>query len=63
MYQILEIIGTSSDNYSAAAQDAVDQAVKQGFQVHFVEVVQQRGAVENSQIQKYQAVVKVGGIK
>jgi len=63
MYQIIEIIGTSSENYSAAAQNAVDQAVKAGFQVHFVDVIQQRGAVAEGKIKEYQAVVKVGGMK
>jgi len=63
MYQIIEIVGTSSDGYSAAAQNAVDQAVKAGFNVQFVDVIQQRGAVAEGKIKEYQAVVKVGGIK
>jgi len=61
MFEIIEIIGTSSENYSAAVANAVEQAGAQSMDVHFVEVLQQRGSVRNGKISEYQAVVKVAG--
>ncbi len=59
MFEIIEMIGTSKESYSAAVANAVEQASTQGMDVHFVEVIQQRGSVRDGKISEYQAVVKV----
>ncbi len=61
MFEIIELIGTSKEGYSQAVQNAVNDAAAQGWDVHFVEVIQQRGSVRNGAICEYQAVVKVAG--
>jgi len=59
MFKMMEIIGTSEKGFSEAVKDAVNRIVQSGENVHFFEVVEQRGAVHGGEFKEFQVKVKV----
>ena len=59
MLRMLEVIGTSSEGFSEAVNNAVGELSKKGEKMHFFEVVEQRGAVRDGKIKEYQVKVKI----
>lgn len=57
--KILEILGTSKDSWSDAAQEAVKEAHKSVRQITGVEVVSQTAKVEDGKISEYHTTCKV----
>jgi flavin-binding protein dodecin len=59
MLRMLEVVGTSPRGFSEAVDSAVEEIVRTGHDVHFFQVVEQRGSVRDGRIREYQVVVKV----
>lgn len=58
MFHFIEVIGQSSHDYSQAVKNAVDELIELSYDVHFFNVIEQRGAVRDNKIE-YQVVLKV----
>ena len=59
-FKIIEVVGTSETNYEDAIGNAIKQAAKTIKAISWFEVVQLRGAVNNSKVIEYQVVLKLG---
>jgi dodecin len=59
-YKKIEIVGTSTVNFSEAVQAAIKDAGKTVRNMAWFEVVEQRGSVKNDKVTEYQVVLKVG---
>lgn len=59
-YKLIELVGTSTVSYENAIGNAIKQASKTLKAISWYEVVQMRGAVNNSKITEYQVILKVG---
>jgi flavin-binding protein dodecin len=59
VYNIIELVGTSTDSWEKAAQAAVDKASKTLRDLRIAEVSQLDMHLENGKIAAYRAKVKV----
>jgi flavin-binding protein dodecin len=59
-FKIIEVVGTSEKSYEDAIGNAVHQAAKTIKAISWFEVVQMRGAVNDSKVIEYQVVLKLG---
>jgi len=59
MLRIVEVIGVSPDGFSEAVRAAVDRLLADGEDIHFFEVISQRGAIRDGKLKEYQVTVKV----
>ena len=57
MFQMLEVVGTSDLSHSEAVRSAVEGLIAAGEDIHFFEVVEQRGAVRNGRVE-FQVKIK-----
>jgi flavin-binding protein dodecin len=57
MLQMLEVIGVSDRSHSEAVRQAIERLIASGEEVHFFEVIEQRGSVRNGKIE-FQAKIK-----
>jgi dodecin len=57
MLQMLEVIGVSDRSHSEAVRQAIERLIASGEEVHFFEVIEQRGAVRDGKIE-FQAKIK-----
>ena len=58
MILMMEVVGISNAGYSEAVNSAVEKLMDGGHKVYWFEIVEQRGAVKNGDIE-YQVKVKV----
>ena len=59
VYKIIDIVGVSDKSFADAAKNAVDEATKTVRGIKRAEVVKFDLKVENDQVAKYRAEVKV----
>lgn len=59
VYKIIELVGTSTESWEAAAQSAVEQAMKHLQDLRIAEVSQLDMHIENGKVLYYRAKVKV----
>lgn len=59
MFKMLEVVESSESGYSEAVRAAIDRLLAAGEEVHFFQVVEQRGAVRNGRLSEFQVVLKV----
>lgn len=59
MFKMVEVVGVSSQSFSDAAKRAVKQLSKNGSKVSWFEVAEQRGAMNNGEVQ-FQVKIKAG---
>jgi flavin-binding protein dodecin len=59
-YKLIELVGTSTESYESAIQNAVEQASKSLKALGWFEVVQLRGGIMDGKVSEYQAIIKVG---
>lgn len=59
MFQMLEVVGVSTDSLSEAIRSAVDKVHKSGEKVYWFEIMEQRGAVRGDKVE-FQVKLKVG---
>lgn len=58
MILMMEVVGISNAGYSEAVNSAVEKLMDGGHKVYWFEIVEQRGAVKDGDIE-YQVKVKV----
>jgi dodecin len=59
-YRLVEVVGSSPDGVDQAIRNAVEDAAKTLRNIHWFEVVETRGHVENGKVQHFQVTVKIG---
>ena len=60
VYKKIELVGTSTESFSAAASNAIAKANETIRNMSWFEVVEHRGAIKDGAINQYQAVVRIG---
>ncbi len=60
VYKLIEIVGTSSESYEKAIENAIKKASESLKAISWFEVVQQRGSVKDGKVEEYQVILKVG---
>jgi flavin-binding protein dodecin len=59
-YKLIEIVGTSTEGLSQAIDSAIEHAAKTIRNLHWFEVVEQRGTIRNGHVLEYQVKIRVG---
>ncbi|MEE9152112.1 MAG: dodecin family protein [Thermoplasmata archaeon] len=59
VYKIIDVVGVSEKHFSDAAKNAVDEAAKTVRNIKRAEVVKLDVKVENDQVTKYRAEVRI----
>ncbi len=59
MLRFVEVVGSSPHGYSEAVRDAVEELVARGEEVHFFQVIEERGSVRDGELKEFQVVLKV----
>ena len=59
-YRLVEVVGSSPDGVDQAIKNAVEDAVKTLRNIHWFQVVETRGHVENGKVAHFQVTVKIG---
>jgi len=59
-YKKIELVGTSSESFSAAAANAIAKASETLHNLSWFEVVEHRGSIADGKIKQYQVTVKIG---
>ena len=60
VYKVVELVGSSKSSIEDAIQTAVKRADQTLRNLHWFEVVQTRGHVENGEVHHHQVVLKAG---
>ncbi len=60
VYKMIEIVGTSTESYEKAIENAIKKASESLKAISWFEVVQQRGSVKDGKVEEYQVILKVG---
>ena len=56
----VEIVGTSSESYAKATQNAVSRASESLHNLEWFEVVELRGRIKDGKVDQYQVSLKIG---
>jgi len=59
VYKVIELVGTSTESWEAAAAVAVEQAAKTLQDLRIAEVVEQDMQIDNGKVINYRTKVKV----
>ena len=59
-YRLVEVVGSSTDGVDQAIKNAVEDAAKTLRNIHWFQVVETRGHVENGKVAHFQVTVKIG---
>jgi hypothetical protein len=59
-YKHIEITGSSSESSDQAVRNAIAKASESVRHIHWFEVVEQRGFVENDAVRYWQVTLKIG---
>lgn len=59
-YKLIELVGTSKTSIEEAVQNAMTKASASVRNVHWFQIVETRGSVENGKVSYWQVTVKVG---
>jgi flavin-binding protein dodecin len=59
-YKIIELTGSSEDSSDQAIQNAIAKASETVKHMHWFEVVESRGYIEEGQVKYWQVTIKVG---
>ena len=60
VYKLVELVGSSETSIEDAIQTAIKRADQTLRNLHWFEVVQTRGHIENGRVRHYQVVLKAG---
>jgi len=60
VYKKIDLVGTSSESFSAAAANAVAKAKETVRGMRWFEVTEQRGRIADDNIVEYQTTIQVG---
>jgi flavin-binding protein dodecin len=59
-YRLVEVVGSSPDGIDQAIKNAIEDAAKTLRNIHWFQVVETRGHVENGAVKHFQVTVKIG---
>ncbi|MEJ2177187.1 MAG: dodecin family protein [Gammaproteobacteria bacterium] len=59
-YKHIEITGSSSEGSDAAVRNAIAKASKTVKNMHWFEVIENRGYIEEGEIRYWQVTIKIG---
>ena len=59
-YKSIEITGSSPDGSDQAVRNAIAKASESVRNIHWFQVVEERGYVEDGEVQYWQVTVKIG---
>ena len=59
MLKMIEIIGVSEKGFTEAVNNAVEIMAKDGFKMHFFQVIEHRGSVKDGKIREFQVLLKI----
>jgi hypothetical protein len=59
-YKIIELTGSSEESSDQAIQNAIAKASETVKHMHWFEVVESRGYIEEGQVKYWQVTIKVG---
>ncbi|MCA1732850.1 MAG: dodecin family protein [Acidobacteria bacterium] len=59
-YKMIEIVGTSKDSFTRAADNAVTKAAETVHNLDWFEVVGMRGKIDGGKVAEFQVTVKIG---
>ncbi len=59
VFKKIELVGTSTESFSAAAANAIAKANESIRKMRWFEVVEQRGSVEDGKIGQFQVTLRV----
>jgi flavin-binding protein dodecin len=59
MLKMVDVVGISPLGFSEAVKDGVQQVLQSGEDIHFFQVLEQRGAVREGKLKEYQVVLRV----
>ena len=60
IYKKIEVVGTSTESFSAAAANAVAKASETMHNLRWFEVIEERGRVDGGKVAEYQTTITVG---
>jgi flavin-binding protein dodecin len=60
VYELIEVVGSSTTNMEDAVQNALTKAAKSIDTIRWFQVVETRGYVENGKISYWQVTLKIG---
>lgn len=60
VYKILEIVGSSTESIEDATRSAIAKAGKTVRNMHWFEVVETRGQIEDGKVAHFQVTLKIG---
>ena len=60
VFRYLDLVGTSNKSIEEAIGAAIAEATKSSGKIHWFEVTETRGRVENGAVAEYQVGVRVG---
>ena len=60
IYKMVEVVGTSSESFAKAADNAVKKASQSLHNLDWFEVTEMRGRIENGSVTQFQVKMKVG---
>ncbi|ANY82929.1 dodecin flavoprotein (plasmid) [Microvirga ossetica] len=60
VYKVVELVGSSETSIEDAIQTAIKRAGQTLRHLHWFEVVQTRGHIEDGEVRHYQVVLKAG---
>lgn len=60
IYKLVEIVGTSSESFARAADNAVKKAAESLHNLDWFEVTEMRGRIEQDKVAQFQVKLKVG---
>lgn len=60
IYKLVELVGTSTETYEKAIQNAIEKASRTLHNLDWFEVTEMRGRVENGAVAQFQVKLKVG---
>ena len=60
VYKSIELTGSSTTSIEDAVSTAIDKASSSVRNIHWFEVIETRGHVENGKVAHWQVIIKVG---
>ncbi len=60
VYKKVEVVGTSAQGFTEAAQTAVEEAAKTIRHMNWFEVKEMRGAIKDGKVLEYQVTLNIG---
>jgi len=60
VYKLVELTGSSKTNIEDAIQNAIAKASQTVRQMHWFQVIDTRGTIDNGKVEYWQVTIKVG---